>query len=110
MRTCNKRSADFRPVPTRLNAKASRFGDEDVAVQKFLHVDLCFLLNDDETQRLLVSARVRLKFPRVGSCGPEIVLGVLVIVLCPDRVADLSFSASKRKIPLNKRSRVLGSP
>ena len=26
--------------------------------------------------------------------------GVLVVVLCPDRVADLSFSAGKRQVPL----------
>ena len=33
--------------------------------------------------------------------------GVLVIVLCPDGVADLGFGASKRQIPLVISSRVL---
>ena len=34
-------------------------------------------------------------------------LGVLVVVLCPDRVADLRFSAGQRQIPLIVSSRVL---
>jgi hypothetical protein len=33
--------------------------------------------------------------------------GVLVVVLCPDRVADLGFSAGERQIPLIVFSRVL---
>ena len=33
--------------------------------------------------------------------------GVLVVVLCPDRVADLGFSAGERQIPLIVSSRVL---
>ena len=33
--------------------------------------------------------------------------GVLVVVLCPDRVADLGFSAGERQIPLIVSLRVL---
>jgi hypothetical protein len=33
--------------------------------------------------------------------------GVLVIVLCRDRVADLGFSAGERQVPLVVSSRVL---
>jgi hypothetical protein len=33
--------------------------------------------------------------------------GVLVVVLCPDRVADLGFSAGERQIPLIVTLRVL---
>jgi hypothetical protein len=33
--------------------------------------------------------------------------GVLIIVLCPDCVADLGFSAGERQIPLAVSSRVL---
>ena len=33
--------------------------------------------------------------------------GVLVVVLCPDRVADLGFSAGKRQIPLIVSLRIL---
>src|ERR1700751_1369370 len=37
----------------------------------------------------------------------KIVLGVLIVVLCPDRVADLGFGAGERQIPLIVSLRVL---
>ena len=37
----------------------------------------------------------------------EIMFGVLVVVLCPDRVADLGFITSERQIPLIVSLRVL---
>jgi hypothetical protein len=35
------------------------------------------------------------------------VLGILIVVLCPDRVADLGFGAGERQIPLIVSLRVL---
>ena len=51
-------------------------------------------------QRLLRSFRIR-------GHRSEIMFRVLVIVLCPDCVADLGFSAGERQIPLVVSSRVL---
>jgi hypothetical protein len=36
--------------------------------------------------------------------------GVLIVVLCPDRVADLGFSTSERQIALIVSLRVLSVP
>jgi hypothetical protein len=39
----------------------------------------------------------------------EIMFGVLVVILCPDRVAELSFSTGERQIPFIVSLRVLGA-
>jgi hypothetical protein len=38
---------------------------------------------------------------------PKVMFGVLVVILCPDRIADESFSTSERQIPLVASLRVL---
>jgi hypothetical protein len=43
-----------------------------------------------------------------GGCHrPEVMFGVLVVILCPDRIADESFGTGERQIPLVVSLRVL---
>ena len=39
----------------------------------------------------------------------EIMFGVLVVILCPDHIADLGFSTGERQIPFIVSLRVLGA-
>jgi hypothetical protein len=57
--------------------------------------------------RLAASDRRLLRSFSVRGHRSEIMFGVLVIVLCRDRVADLGFSAGERQVPLVVSSRVL---
>ena len=48
-------------------------------------------------------------FGLVPAHRSEIMFGVLVVILCPDRVADLGFSTGERQTPLIVSLRVLGA-
>ncbi len=64
-------------------------------------------LEPDHADHKRPSQRSLLPSFSVRGHRPKIVLGVLIVILCPDRVADLSFGAGERQIPLIVSLRVL---